>query len=162
MFHFDLGEYKWSALMPLIGAGFYVAPRSDGGSAQTYRIGYGVHNTYLFPFEQGGIVAFIAFLIFLYGLLFRLNRVRKVGRGSDQLLAIAALAYMLASLPAYLAGQIFWVGFGTGHFNTFLLIVLLSAVRRTRMLSVLSHRPVPIEASTLLHRHIEPSSVQAI
>jgi hypothetical protein len=52
-----------------------------------------------------------------------------LGTAADRAYAIAALSYMLASLPVYLAGQIFWMGFETGHFNAFLLIVLLIALR---------------------------------
>lgn len=126
IFWFDLDKYKWGAVMPLIGAGFYVAPTIDGNS-ENYRVGYGFHNTYLFALEQGGILALAAFFYFLYKTIRNLNLVRKVGAASDHAFAIAALSYILASLPLYLAGQIFWMGFGTGHFNALILIVLLIA-----------------------------------
>jgi len=130
VFRLNLDNYKWSTLMPLIGGGFYVAPTIEG-SYERYRVGYGFHNTYLFAFEQGGILAAIVFLYFLYAIIRKLNRVRKVGAAADRAFAIAALSYMLASLPIYLAGQIFWMGFESGHFNAFLLIVLLIASRPT-------------------------------
>lgn len=129
IFAFDLDSYVWSNLMPFIGGGFYVAPIIDG-DIERYRVGYGFHNTYLFAFEQGGIFAAMAFLFFLYAVIRKLNRVRMTaGNSVDRAFAIAALAYILASLPVYLAGQIFWIGFETGHFNTFLLIVLFIALR---------------------------------
>ena len=141
-FWFDIGNYKWSTLMPLIGGGFYVAPTTNG-SAEKYRIGFGVHNTYLFAFEQGGIFALMAFLYFLYAIIRNLNRVRRKGSAVDRALAIATLSYMLASLPAYLAGQVFWMGFGSGHFNALLLIVLLIALRPSAIKSALSTEPMP-------------------
>jgi O-antigen ligase len=125
---FNLDNYKWSSLMPLIGGGFYVAP-SIRGATEMYRVGYGIHNTYLFVFEQAGIFAAVAFIYFLYAIIRKLYRVRNLGTAADRAYAIAALSYMLASLPVYLAGQIFWMGFETGHFNAFLLIVLLIALR---------------------------------
>jgi len=128
IFWFDLDSYEWRTWMPLIGGGFYVAPRIYGSSVN-YRVGYGFHNTYLFAFEQGGILAAMAFLCFLYAVIRKLNRVRNVGAAADRVFAIAALSYMLASLPVYFAGQIFWMGFETVHFNAFLLIVLLIALR---------------------------------
>jgi hypothetical protein len=130
---FDLDNYKWSTLMPLIGGGFYVVPMIDGAS-ERYRVGYGFHNTYIFAFEQGGIFAAVAFLYLLYAIIRKLNRVRNVGAAADRAFAIAALSYMLASLPVYLAGQIFWMGFNTGNFNAFLLIVLLIALRPAGMI----------------------------
>lgn len=128
IFWFDLDNYKWKKFMPFIGGGFYVAP-TIAGSSERYRVGYGFHNTYLFAFEQGGILAAVAFLYFLYAIIRKLNRVRNVGVGLDRAFATAALSYMLASLPVYLAGQIFWMGFGSGNFNAFLLIVVLIALR---------------------------------
>jgi hypothetical protein len=118
--------------MPLIGSGFYVAPAQEG-SLYRYRVGYGIHNTFLFPLEQGGLSAAILFIVFLIATMRKLNGVRRHGLESDRALAIAALSYMLASLPAYLGGQIFWVGFGTGHFNALLVIVLLLAVRPVKV-----------------------------
>lgn len=130
VFRLNLDNYRWSTLMPFIGGGFYVVPTIEG-SYERYRVGYGFHNTYLFAFEQGGILAAIAFLYFLYAIIRKLNHVRKVSAAADRAFSIAALSYMLASLPIYLAGQVFWIGFGSGHFNTFLLIVLLIASRPT-------------------------------
>lgn len=132
MFRFDVNRYKWGYLMPLIGSGFYVAPAQEG-SLYRYRVGYGIHNTFLFPLEQGGLSAAILFIVFLIATMRKLNGVRRHGLESDRALAIAALSYMLASLPAYLGGQIFWVGFGTGHFNALLVIVLLLAVRPVKV-----------------------------
>lgn len=132
---FDLDNYKWSTLMPLIGGGFYVVPVS-AGTADRYRVGYGIHNTYLFPFEQGGVIAMIAFLNFLYVIIRKLNRVRKHGIAADRTYALAALSYILASLPVYLAGQVFWMGHDSGHFNSFLILVLLIAVRFTKPASI--------------------------
>jgi hypothetical protein len=132
---FNLDNYKWSTLLPLIGGGFYVTPMIVGDSeSYSYRVGYGFHNTYLFVFEQDGIFAALAFLYLLYAIIRKLNFLRNVGVAADRAFAIAALSYMLASLPVYLAGQIFWKGFDTGHFNAFLLIVLLIALRPAGMI----------------------------
>jgi O-antigen ligase len=128
--------------MPLIGGGFYVVPIIDGPS-ERYRVGYGFHNTYIFGFEQGGIFAAVTFLYFLYAIIRKLYRVRNVGTAADRAFSIAALSYMLASLPVYLAGQIFWMGFETGHFNAFLLIVLLIALRPVVMTAGKSAMQIP-------------------
>jgi O-antigen ligase len=137
---FNLDNYKWSTLLPLIGGGFYVAPVIVGDS-EKYRVGYGFHNTYLFVFEQGGIVAAVTFLYLLYTTIRKLNRVRKVGVSTDSAFAIAALSYILASLPVYLAGQIFWMGHDSGHFNAFLIIVMLLALRPTKVALIPRNAP---------------------
>jgi hypothetical protein len=132
IFRFDMDSYKWSTYMPFIGGGFYVTPTINRG-VERYRVGYGAHNSYLFAFEQGGVFVAIAFLYMLYAIIRKLNFVRKSGETIDRPFAIAALSYMLASLPIYLAGQVFWMGFGSGHFNVFLIIVLLLASRPTKV-----------------------------
>lgn len=125
---FNLDDYKWGSIMPLVGAGFYVAPRLEGNS-ENYRVGYGVHNTYLFPFEQGGTAVAVLFVMFLSSSIRGLSMMTKQAFGARRALAVALLAYLLASLPAYLAGQIFWMGFETAHFNVCIVLVLLIALK---------------------------------
>lgn len=130
-FKFDMDQYKWSSIMLLVGGGFYVAPVMYN-AGELYRVDYGIHNTFLFPLEQGGALAAVAFLYFLYAVLTKLYRVANRHKGVDRALAVAVLSYLLASLPAYMAGQIFWMGFGSGHFNTCIVLVILLALRETR------------------------------
>jgi hypothetical protein len=96
---FDPDDYSWATVLPLIGGGFYVAPKLHG-TTEVYRIGYGVHNSYLFPLEQGGLFALLAFLLFLAVIIRKLNWMKNSRVLSDRALAIAVLSYMLASLPA--------------------------------------------------------------
>lgn len=125
---FNLDDYKWGAIMPLMGGGFYVVPRLEGAT-DNYRVGYGVHNTYLFPFEQGGLAVAVLFLMFLSSSIRGLGRVAKHAVGARRALAVALLAYLLASLPAYFAGQIFWMGFETVHFNACIVLMVLIALK---------------------------------
>lgn len=131
IFTFEFGKYKWGMLMPLIGGGFYTVPVGDEYS-ERYRVGYGIHNSYLFPLEQGGLFAFFAYLIFLIVVIKKLNWLRRTKKGVDRALAVAALSYMLALLPAFLAGPLIWIG-GTGNFNALFIIFLLVAIRSTKM-----------------------------
>lgn len=124
-----LDAYKWEgASMPLIGAGFYVAPIYDTGSPH-YRVDYGVHNIYLFVFEQAGAVGALLFVAFLANALKGFGRIRMSAVPADRLLAGALLAFLAASLIVGFAGQIFWRGFGTVNFNNYLILMLMIALR---------------------------------
>ena len=127
---FSLERYKWGSIMPVVGGGFYVAPTIHG-NVDKYRVGYGTHNTYLFAFEQGGIVVFVLFLFFLYSSFSRLFMVRKYGTPIDKEFASAVLAYLAASLVVFMVGQTFWQGFGSVNFNTFIVLIVMFASRST-------------------------------
>ena len=54
--------YSWQGWrLPVFGGGFYAVPQMEQGEL-VYRQGYGIHNIYLFPVEQGGVLAFVLFV----------------------------------------------------------------------------------------------------
>jgi len=129
VFRFNMDQYKWGTIMPLIGGGFYVVPVVEG----LYRVGYGIHNNYLFAFEQGGMFALFAFIYLLYASITKLHKITKFGAGVDRGFSIAILAYLLALLPISLVGQTFWLGFGTVNINTFIVLLLMISVMPVAM-----------------------------
>lgn len=126
---FTIEQYRWKGLsVPLIGAGFYVAPVYTGGW-ERYRVGYGIHNAYLFALEQGGLFAFILFIVFVIRLLKNLNKMRNAEDLTDSTFAVGMFAFFIALLLAGMAGLVFWMGVGTVHFNVYLVLLLLMACR---------------------------------
>ena len=128
---FTLTNYLWEgASVPFIGAGFNVAPRVEGGVLK-YRVDYGVHNIYLFVFEQAGVVGVYLFLAFVLDALRGLRTGRGSPSGVDRSLAVSMTAFLVSVLVVGLAGQIFWRGFGTQNFNTYVVLLLVLAVQPT-------------------------------
>ena len=129
---YNIEAYEWQGWrIPFIGAGFYVAPHTRG-DVLDYRVGYGIHNSYLFSLEQGGLGATVLFILFLIVLLRSLkNAVRYSGNQTDIAMAKGARAFLHALLIVMLPGQVFWYGFGSINFNAYILIVFLLALRRT-------------------------------
>ncbi len=126
---FDITAYRWSgASVPFIGAGFGVAPTYSGGFP-TYRVDYGTHNIYLFALEQAGLPGLLLFLAFLARVLKGLTRARNSPAAPDQCLAGALTAFLVAILIVGFAGQVFWRGFGTVNFNTYLIVLLMIALK---------------------------------
>jgi hypothetical protein len=125
--NFDITSYTWSgAVVPFIGAGFYVAPIYVKEVPQ-YRVDYGFHNIYIFAFEQSGVVGLILFLAFLRYTLKGLSTLRSSGSEIDRFFAYALTAFIIAEMVSGFFGQIFWRGFGTGNFNTYLILMLVLA-----------------------------------
>jgi len=130
-FYWNFTDYRWKgASVPFIGAGFYVAPIYASGSLQ-YRVGYGVHSMYLFPFEQGGIVAGALFLLFVIAAVRQIFRLKDSLSGIDRVFMFGLLVYFLSTLLIGIGGHNFWLGFGSGNFNTCLLLMLLIAITPT-------------------------------
>jgi len=127
---YSINQYMWDGLpVPFIGAGFYVAPvNTDAGLV--YRVGYGIHNGYMFAFEQGGIMAFLLFLMFLVCAMLSLNRIQKFSSPIDSGFALGALALLIALLAIALGGHVFWLGFNTANLNTYIVLLLVLATRR--------------------------------
>ena len=123
--------YKWQGWrVPFIGAGFYVAPHSREDGTLKYRVGYGVHNSYLFALEQGGIVAFLLFIAFLVVLHRSLKYVRRFAFSeSDRAFAWGIHSFLMALFVVLLPGQVFWYGFGKVNFNTYLILLFMLAVK---------------------------------
>jgi hypothetical protein len=121
---FNLDNYDYRDLMPFIGGGFYVAPVS--GEA---RVGYGIHNIYLFPFEQSGIIGVVFFILFIYvSIKILLEGLRTLDKGSlSYWFVVAVYAYFVASLIIGISGHSFWGGFSTGNFNSLRILLLVHA-----------------------------------
>jgi hypothetical protein len=121
--------YRWQGLrVPFIGAGFYVAPHTHPDGTLKYRTGYGVHNSYLFALEQGGLGAFILFIAFLIACHKNLKIMRKpYNNESDRSFATGMHAFFFALLIVMLPGQIFWHGFQKVNFNTYLILLFMIA-----------------------------------
>jgi hypothetical protein len=120
--NFPLQRYDQD-LTALFGAGFYVAP-IDG----RFRIGYGIHNIYLFPLEQAGIVAFLIFVYFLYSINKIFIESIKIMKSSfkEYYFIIAVKAYFYSMLVAGLFGShIFWRGFNTNNHNTLKILLFV-------------------------------------
>lgn len=130
---FDMSRYKYGLLMPLFGAGFYVTPTLEG-ALETYRVGYGVHNSYLFALEQGGIVAMVLFGIYLVRVWRALKAAREAPHSFDSLLAHAVTAYFIGALIVGTTGTIFWMSAGTENFAAALLFIFVLATKRTASL----------------------------
>jgi hypothetical protein len=141
-------DYFYGASLPLLGAGFYVAPviveygargAFSGDHGETYRIGYGVHNMYLFPLEQGGVLALILFVVFLLSVHRSLKRVCKEASTVTKGLAIGTRAFFYAMLVMGVGGQVFWNYEGNGNLLVYLILTFMistaipmSASRLTR------------------------------
>lgn len=131
LLYFDTSRYKWNgAIVPFIGAGFYVAPIYEDSIVE-YRVGYGLHNIYLFVFEQAGLIGLILFLTFLAYALKGLFRIRASTSEVDALLACALTVFLVAEMASGVFGQVFWRGFGTSNFNTYLILILMLALTPT-------------------------------
>jgi len=123
---FTLQEYMWhGALVPFIGAGFYVAPTFQSGTP-SYRVGYGYHNAYLFAFEQGGVAAFVLLIAFLISCWRYLARARRLFTGPGEFFVNALMAVFVATLVVAMVGHGFWFG-STMHFSFYLLTLYLIA-----------------------------------
>ncbi|MBN1515453.1 hypothetical protein JXA32_02680 [Candidatus Sumerlaeota bacterium] len=139
-FDYSIDRYMFDGLpVPFIGAGFYVAPISEGLNSLRYRVGYGIHNSYFFAFEQGGTAAFVLFLLFLACGIHRLNKMRKSRMSVDVQFALGLYAYMVFVLINGFAGQGFWRGFGTGNFNTYVILLLIIATQKINALNVITN-----------------------
>jgi hypothetical protein len=126
---YDIELYRWQGIrVPFIGAGFHSAAHTYPDGRRVFRHGYGIHNCYLFSLEQGGLGAFIMFIWFLIACHHQLKFVRKFAYNStDKAFAMGMHCYLFALLPVMMGGQIFWQGFGTVNFNTYLILLFCMA-----------------------------------
>lgn len=111
--------------MPVVGAGFYVAPIHG-----SFRIGYGWHNIFIFAIEQSGIFGFFFFIKFLKKTHKILNL--QIGRLSsiseESIVFSSKIIFYAIIIMGVFGAHSFWLGFATGNFNTLrLLLFLLSS-----------------------------------
>jgi hypothetical protein len=115
-------------IMAIAGGGFYVVPIGD-----RWRMGYGIHNLYLRPLEQGGVASFIASIWLWIRLGTHLRRRRQTPSVSalDEHFRIAMFGYFVALLIVGWAGGFFWLQGGTEHLNSYLILMLGLALSET-------------------------------
>ena len=114
-FFLQLDSYDYWRLMPLFGAGFNFAPING-----SYRIGYGLHSSPIYPLEQAGIPGFVLFAIFSVTSLRMMWKVRN-----SNPMAYAGIAYFCATLICGFSGaHNFWREFNTGNLNTLIILVM--------------------------------------
>lgn len=123
---FTTSEYVYGAALPWVGAGFYVAPVGSG-SDRLYRVGFGAHNMYLFPLEQGGILAAVLFLLFLRAAWVGLGTAVRFEQNERRTLAVGVRAFFCAMLLMGLGGQIFWYMNEAQNMSQYILVLLLLA-----------------------------------
>ncbi len=129
---YELDMYRWQGwLIPFIGAGFGVAPHSDGNGDLNYRVGYGIHNCYLYAFEQGGIVAFVLFISFLRQCWRGIGLQKNSTITEDRVFAIGMSAFFVALLCASWTGQVFWLTSGTENLTIYIVILLILANKKS-------------------------------
>lgn len=126
---YQLDKYKWQGWrIPFVGGGFMVVPVTELDGSLRYRIGYGVHNDYLFALEQGGLVAFILLIAFLIVCRNNLKRMHTLDKNeADRAFAIGMHAFFHGLLVAMWGGQIFWHGFEKVNFNTYMILLFVLA-----------------------------------
>ena len=128
---YTLELYQWQGwLLPLIGGGFYVVPHTLGSSLH-YRVGYGIHNGYLFPLEQGGVLAFVLFIAFLV-ICFKQLRIMKCSMiHQDASFAMGMWLYFVILLLRNWVGGPLWLSVGSENFGTFLVLLIILACKPT-------------------------------
>lgn len=121
---FGVKNYDMVDYLPFFGGGFYVCPVNGN-----YRIGYGTHNIFLFPFEQAGVIGFVLFIIFIVIVIKSLkSAIKKTNKESiEYLFILAILSYFIALLIGGVAGHTFWRGFATDNINSLKILVLMVA-----------------------------------
>ena len=110
----NIARYDHSWLLPFFGGGFNVAPINGG-----FRIGYGIHNMVLYPLEQGGIIGFVLFFVFL-------GTAMKTAwqTMNDNALSFGTFAYLLAAvIIGGVGAHNFWREFESGNVNTLIVLV---------------------------------------
>lgn len=128
---FSGDTYSWQGWrLPFFGGGFYAVPQTNGGPVKGYRIGYGFHNAYVFPYEQAGWVGLILSAIFLFSIIRGVWMSMKSNNQTDRQFATGVWCVLVAFLPALWMGQIFWHGFGTENMNTFLVAILVLSTKK--------------------------------
>jgi len=128
---YSIDMYEWQgARLPLFGGGFYAVPHLRNGGL-VYRVGYGIHNGYLFPLEQGGLMALILFIGFLVICFKKLRQMKRSHTPEDAAFAIGVWLFFLVMLVRLWFGTQIWQGAGMLNFSTFVVLILTLACRPT-------------------------------
>jgi hypothetical protein len=128
---FSLNSYMIPGLAVLLfGGGFYVAPVDIGGGVYLDRIGFGIHNAYLFALEQGGAIAFFLFLKFLLVTWREQKSARASEIQEDGRFAAGMSSFMVALLLPFMLSGLFWLMDGTGNFCFYVLLLLVISTKK--------------------------------
>lgn len=121
--NFDASNYDRETIY-ILGSGFYISPIDNH-----YRIGFGVHNIYLFPLEQAGIIGLLLFLLFLAKVFTTLSKsIAITRRGSvEYWFCVTVAIYIASSLVIGMSGHTFWRGFSTYNINSLRILLIVSA-----------------------------------
>ena len=131
--------YQWQGWrLPVLGGGFYSVPRLRDGQLY-FRRGYGIHNCYLFPLEQAGVVGLLLSGMFVVATVQGVRTQSTSRKTEDRAFAKGVWCFLLPLLLVASVGQVFWVGSGTENFNTFLLLLFLLATVSTAQLTEETH-----------------------
>ncbi|MDG1873772.1 MAG: O-antigen ligase family protein [Mariniblastus sp.] len=124
---FSGDTYQWQGWrLPIFGGGFYAVPQ---GSAYNYRVGFGFHNGYVFPYEQAGWLGVLLSAIFLFRTVKYVRKSLRFKDDADRQFAVGVWCVLIAYIPALWVGQIFWHGFGTENMNSFLILLVVLAIK---------------------------------
>jgi hypothetical protein len=141
----DIYNYHGPRLLA-VGGGFYVVPNKSRTDKPNFRIGYGNHNIFLFPLEQAGIGAFIAALSLWVSVGKGLTRrIRdSVAKSLDKVFATSMRAFFVTLMIVGIAGQVFYLGFGTEHFTVYQLLLFILAIggEKSHCSKIRSLRPI--------------------
>lgn len=132
--NYSIDLYEWQgARLLFLGGGFYVVPHLISGNLN-YRIGYGIHNSYLFPLEQGGVVLFVLFFVLLYLIYKRLIKIKKSSNRVDNVFASAIWMFFVTQIFAgFFGGNGIWQSTGMENFSTYVLLMYVLAGRETQI-----------------------------
>jgi len=130
--NYSLDLYEWQgSRIVILGGGFYVVPHSIGGSLR-YRIGYGIHNSYLFPLEQGGVIAFFLFILLLIYIYKSLKRMKKSPIKVDKAFAVGIWMFFITQIiSGFFGGNAIWQSVGMENFSTYVLLMYMIASKNT-------------------------------
>lgn len=126
----DLYEWQGSRIL-LFGGGFYVVPHTKNGILH-YRIGYGVHNSYLFPLEQGGVIALFLFMILMVYIYKSLQKMKKSIVEVDKAFAIGIFMFFITQIiSGFFGGNAIWQSVGMENFSTYVLLMYMLSSKPT-------------------------------
>jgi hypothetical protein len=130
--NYSLSLYEWQgARLPLFGGGFYVTPHTIDGGLH-YRIGFGIHNSYLFPFEQAGFIGGGLSLFLLYVIYKSLSRMRRSFVKEDSIFATVVFMFFVTQIiSGFFGGNALWQSVGIENLSNYVLIIYGLAINES-------------------------------
>lgn len=156
---FELVEETVGPRLWVFGGGFYVTPIGS-----RHRVGYGVHNIFLFPLEQAGVFGFAA-SIWVWITLWRglrPRRKRPPENLTDTYLRVGMFSYLAALAIIGWGGQIFWLGFGNENLGTYQFLLFGLAMMSSRTQEAESPAVAPDVSNELTSPYLLSSPAGAL